>query len=203
MYPSLPASTNEPTVGVIDTIHRKVDYFEKWVELENDFDEAFDNGEHGNKVTSIIVSGPEYNPQLQDNCGLFKVHHFGISRSGRESSFRLVKRIKEIVESHPEIHVWNLSLGSPYSSSINRISHEAAVLDQLQYDNPNILFIIAGTNLDQESKSKDKKFNRIGAPADSINSIVVNSVNGEGKITSYGRKGLALHDFVKPDVCYY
>ena len=44
---------------------------------------------------------------------------------------------------------------------------------------------------------------RIGSPADSINSIVVNSVNNKDEPASYSRKGLVLSFFNKPDVCSY
>lgn len=196
----LPEPNNEPIVGVIDTTYKELGYFKGWVEYDNDFEDGID---HGNEVTSIIVAGPKFNPGLEDNCGLFRVHHFGITRGGRESSFRIVRRIREIVEAHPEIHVWNLSLGSPFSTNTNRISNEAAVLDKLQAEHPDILFIIAGTNLDNGRSKEEKQFNRIGSPADSVNSLVVNSVDVDGKAASYARKGPVLHYFVKPDVCYY
>jgi hypothetical protein len=44
---------------------------------------------------------------------------------------------------------------------------------------------------------------KIGSPADSINSMVVNSVTKRGLSTKYSRKGLALSFFAKPDVSYY
>lgn len=44
---------------------------------------------------------------------------------------------------------------------------------------------------------------RIGSPADSINSLVVNSVTLSGTPTSYSRSGPVLSFYVKPDVSYY
>lgn len=44
---------------------------------------------------------------------------------------------------------------------------------------------------------------KIGSPADSVNSIVVNSVSKNGLSTKYARKGLVLSFFAKPDVSYY
>ena len=44
---------------------------------------------------------------------------------------------------------------------------------------------------------------KIGSPADSINSIVVNAVTKNGLSTKYSRKGLVLSFFAKPDVSYY
>ncbi len=44
---------------------------------------------------------------------------------------------------------------------------------------------------------------KIGSPADSINSMVVNAVTQNGLSTKYARRGLALSFFAKPDVSYY
>ena len=60
-----------------------------------------------------------------------------------------------------------------------------------------MVFVVAGTN----KPSDDVE--RIGSPADSINSLVVNAVSKSGLSTKYSRKGLALSFFAKPDVSYY
>ena len=79
----------------------------------------------------------------------------------------------------------------------NFISPEAAELDRIQceYD---VIFVVAGTN-----KKKNSDVNKIGAPADSLNSLVVNDVDFSGKSASYTRRGSVLSFFYKPDVCYY
>ena len=79
----------------------------------------------------------------------------------------------------------------------NFISAEASILDNLQYEN-DIVFVIAGTN--KRSKEKNKK---IGAPADSINSVIVNSVGYDKQPANYTRQGIVLSFFTKPDVSYY
>ena len=63
----------------------------------------------------------------------------------------------------------------------------------------NIVFIVSGTNK-PENKDYPKK---IGAPADSINSIVVNSVDFNDTPADYSRTGPVLSFFNKPDLCYY
>ena len=65
---------------------------------------------------------------------------------------------------------------------------------EYKYD---IIFVVAGTN--QTEKLQDK----IGAPADSINSLVVNAVKRNGEKVSYARRGKVLSFFNKPDICYY
>ncbi|MEI2803121.1 MAG: S8 family serine peptidase [Trichococcus flocculiformis] len=98
--------------------------------------------------------------------------------------------------SNKDIRVWNLSLGSNDEVNANFISAEAAVLDQIQFEN-DVIFVIAGTN-----KKSNEGEKRIGAPADSINSVIVNSVDS-GKVRSVFRKGIVLSFFTKPDVSYY
>ena len=190
---------DEPIVGVIDTCFYKDVYFKNWVTVERYIDKNITiddiDYEHGTEVTSIIVDGPSFNPNLQDNCGRFRVKHFEVSKAKGFSSITIMKCIEEIVESNRDIKVWNLSLGSNKEVEENFISPAGSFLDKLQnkYD---IIFVIAGTN-------KNGNVIKIGAPADSLNSIVVNSVDFDNKPASYTRFGPVLSFFLKPDVAYY
>lgn len=190
---------SEPTIGVIDTLFDTGVYFNQWVEYHNMVDPEIptsqDDFRHGTAVSSIIVDGHSINPGLDDGCGNFKVRHFGVASGGTYSAFTIVKLIQEIVVSNPDIKVWNLSLGSVQEVNPNFISPEAAILDKIQFDN-DVIFVIAGTNKPDNRKEEML----IGAPADSINSVVVNSVNKAGDPSSYARKGRVLSFFNKPDV---
>lgn len=198
---SIPTPQNEPTIGVIDTAFYKDVYFSQWVETTNLLQKEIEITEndylHGTAVSSIIVDGPTLNPNLDDGCGRFKVRHFTVAAGDRFSSFYVLKNIENIVMTNPDIKVWNLSLGSKLEINPNFISPEAAVLDKIQceYD---VVFIIAGTN-----KTDNEEIKSIGSPADSINSIVVNSVTNNGEPASYTRTGPVLSFFIKPDISYY
>lgn len=198
---SIPTPQNEPTIGVIDTAFYKDVYFSQWVETTNLLQKEIEITEndylHGTAVSSIIVDGPTLNPNLDDGCGRFKVRHFTVAAGHRFSSFYVLKNIENIVMTNPDIKVWNLSLGSKLEINPNFISPEASVLDKIQceYD---VVFIIAGTNKTDNEENKS-----IGSPADSINSIVVNSVTNNGEPASYTRTGPVLSFFIKPDISYY
>ena len=198
---SIPFPNNEPTIGVIDTGFSNEVYFSDWVETTNllpkEIDLTPNDYLHGTAVTSLIVDGPSLNPDLDDGCGRFKVKHFTVAAGDRFSSFSILKNIERIIASNPDVKVWNLSLGAKFEINPNFISPEAAILDKIQckYD---VVFVIAGTN-----KSDKEPFKMIGAPADSINSIVVNSVTHNGKPTTYTRTGPVLSFFIKPDIAYY
>ncbi|MFX3816638.1 serine protease, partial [Streptococcus suis] len=76
-----------------------------------------------------------------------------------------------IVAENRELKVWNLSLGSALEIHKDYISNEAAILDKIQYDY-DVIFFVAGTNKPSDSNRPML----IGAPADSKNSLIFNSV---------------------------
>ena len=197
---TIPSPSIEPTIGVIDTLFDENVYFSEWVEyhdmVSKDIPRNSNDYRHGTAVASIIVDGERLNPWLKDGCGRFKVRHFGVAVGEKFSSFSIIKHIKSIVLGNPDIKVWNISLGSNQEINDNFISAEASTLDQIQFEN-NVIFVVAGTNKPNENVIK------IGSPADSINSIVVNAVTKSGLSTKYSRKGLVLSFFAKPDVSYY
>lgn len=199
----IPHPTNEPVIGVIDTQFNEKVYFHEWVEYRNLLDPNIpltaQDYEHGTEISSIIVDGPKGNPKLDDGCGRFRVRHFGVATHKGFSSFTVLKMIRNIVISNKDIRVWNLSLGSILEIKPNFISPEAAELDRIQseYD---VIFVVAGTNIPYGTT---KKGMRIGSPADSLNSVVVNAVDFNQKSASYTRVGPVLSFFHKPDISYY
>ena len=200
----IPKPSNEPTIGVIDNLFDEGVYFAEWVENTDYLDEFEPIGgrdvsrDHGTEVTSIIVDGPGLNPWLDDGCGRFKVRHFGVCID-RISVPRLVNKIRKIVNDNPDIHVWNLSLGTDDEVSKNFISYDGSALDELQASK-NIIFVVSGTN---DNRNNKEGMLRVGSPADSLNAVVVNSVKRNGLPASYTRKGTILSFYNKPDVSYY
>lgn len=198
----IPEPGNEPIVGVIDTHFDEHVYFRDWVEYHNEMSKDIEltpeDYDHGTMVSSIIVDGPALNPRLEDNCGRFRVRHFGVAINRRMNSSTIMNKIKKIVAENKDIKVWNLSLGSELEINQNFVSPEAAVLDEIQFAN-DVVFVVSGTNKPDEEVAEK----RIGAPADSINSVVVNSVDFDDQPAVYSRTGPVLSFFNKPDLCYY
>lgn len=198
--------TKEPTIGVIDTMFDEKAYFSEWVDYREELKFYEKNSvlpehyNHGTAVSSIVVDGPHLNPNLDDGCGRFRVRHFGVC-PGKISPSELVKKIRKIVNENTDIHVWNLSLGTEEEVSKNFISFDAAILDEIQQEK-NVIFVVAGTN-DNNRRRESEPYKRVGSPADSLNSLVVNSVRLNGKPASYTRDGKVLSFFNKPDVSYY
>lgn len=196
----IPSPGNEPVIGVIDTLFDDQVYFSKWVEYKNLVDSNIpitpEDKDHGTMVSSIIVDGPTLNPKLDDGCGRFRVRHFGVVTGKKFSVFTLLRKVREIVTTNRDIKVWTFCLGSELEIEDNFISPMGALLDELQYEN-DIIFVVAGTNKTRKNQE------RIGSPADSINAMVVNSVDLKKNPASYTRKGPVLSFFTKPDVSYY
>jgi hypothetical protein len=188
---------------VIDTLFDERVYFHEWVEFHNmipsDIPVDAHDYSHGTAVSSIIVDGPKGNPKLDDGCGNFRVRHFGVATSHGFSFISVLRLIREIIANNLDIKVWNLSLGSKYPIDDNFISPVAAELDRIQAEF-DVIFVVAGTNRTIEYNYPDMK---IGSPADSLNSVVVNSVSMNGEKASYSRCGPVLSFFKKPDLSYY
>ena len=202
-FGKLPAPTIEPCIGVIDTPFdtKYPPYFSEWVEyhhcLDKDVSMQTQDYIHGTAVCSIIVDGANLNPELDDGCGRFRVRHFGVATASGFSSFDVIKKLEQIISNNRDIKVWNLSLGSMQEIDLNSVSPEAAIIDELQVKY-GVIFVIAGTN-----RPKGSSVKRIGAPADSLNSLVVSSVRTNGEPASYTRCGPVLGFYIKPDVSYY
>lgn len=196
---TLPEPSDEPEIGVIDTPFNRNVSFGNWVTNENLLSKYgyFDSEatKHGTAVSSILVCGHILNPELNDNCGLFKVRHFEVGNKNINYC-KLIQQIKKIVWNNPTIKVWNLSLGSEDETDPNCISLLASELDSLQKE-LDIIFVVAGTNKTNNSTI------RIGSPADSINALVVNAVGPDNKAASYSRSGPVLSYFCKPDVACF
>lgn len=200
---SLPSPSDEPTIGVLDGPIQKGTYLDEWIESRSFLDESIfpislDERSHATEVSSLIIDGPGLNSWLEDNCGHFRVRHCAVFREGLCSTSEVIKNIRMAVLSNPDIKVWNLSWGTDSEVSENFISVLGEALDDLQKEK-DVIFVVAGTN----KNNGEEGVKRVGEPADSFSSLVVNAVNRKKEPASYTRVGPVLSYIVKPDVAYY
>lgn len=207
LSPYIPKPKQEPIVGVIDTAFDDRAYFHEWVTYEDRLDypidldqsKAKEAQDHGTKVSSIIVDGPALNPDLEDGCGRFRVCQFRLMNGPTEASSiaTILRKLEDIIEENRNIRVWNFSFGAREEIEENYISVIGAELDRLQYKY-DVIFVISGSNATMSGNPL-----KLGAPADSLNALVVNSVNANGEAASYSRRGPVLSFFTKPDISYF
>lgn len=199
-----PVTDDMPTIGLFDTMFEENSYLKDYVTFENLVSDEYmknsDNMVHGTKIDSILVEGDKLNPDYDDECGFFKVMHFGVGGKKSIDVPVLFKAIEEQVKKYcHKVKVWNISLGDERGINPNYLSLLGAKIDEVSRKY-NVLFVVSGTNYSEKYKDIT-----IGAPADSFNAIVVNSVISKDNPIppSYARKGPVLTFFQKPDVCYY
>jgi len=192
-----------PVIGVFDTYFDKSSFFSEYVDvidlLENKHKPIDEDFYHGTKVDSILVMGHKINgSKLNDNCGFFRVKHFIVGGYEYIDFEILYTKMEDIVKDNcASIKIWNLSLGDKRSVDPNNISLLGAKIDEISRKY-NVLFVVSGTNID----SKIKDF-IIGSPADSLNALVVNSIDFDGKVPDYARHGPVLTLLPKPDISYF
>lgn len=193
--------TNEPVIGVFDTMFTEKCYFHKWVNFKNLYPEGTlitsRDENHGTKIDFLLVDGPSKNGWLEDNCGRFQVRHFGVALADSVNVELIFNNLERIVAENLDIKVWNFSLGDKHAVDKFYVSSIGALIDEVSRKY-NVIFVVCGTNIDSDIKDT-----RIGAPADSLNALVVNSVDEQGKRADYARNGPVLTLYTKPDVSYY
>ena len=170
----IPHPINEPVIGVIDTHFNEKVYFHEWVEYKNLLD------------PNIPLTAKDY-------------------EHGTEVSYIIV----DGPQGNPalddgcgrfRVRHFGVATHKGFSSfTVLKMIRNIVELDRIQseYD---VIFVVAGTN---RSDGETKKDMRIGSPADSLNSLVVNAVDFRGKSASYTRVGPVLSFFHKPDISYY
>lgn len=121
----------------------------------------------------------------------------------------LIDNIREAIEAHPEINIWNMSLGTNMESELDEFSEFGMALDNIQDEN-NVLIIKSAGNCGNFTKGLPKS--RVSKTADSIRSLVIGSLaekkqNGdyaEANMPSpFTRVGPGPANIIKPDLVHY
>lgn len=202
-----------PVVGVLDTGIADIDYLKDWKETcyHTNYPLEYQDNAHGSFVAGIIEYGDELNDSTYNalkGVKLFNaiVHPGNTMRIYPED---LIDNIREAIEAHPEINIWNMSLGTNMESELDEFSEFGMALDNIQDEN-NVLIIKSAGNCGNFTKGLPKS--RVSKTADSIRSLVIGSLaekkqNGdyaEANMPSpFTRVGPGPANIIKPDLVHY
>lgn len=136
---------------------------------------------HGSFVSGLVVHSKNlnHNDLRFPSCSAQFLDVVALSKTGTTED-KLLAILEDALQKHPEVKVWNLSLGTNHRISNRTFSDLGVALDRLQREF-GVTFVVAAGNF------QDKPFrgwppedlgekDRICAPADSLRAIVVGSV---------------------------
>lgn len=127
------------------------------------------------------------------------IESFVVLEDQSADEYFLVKNIFRVIEDHPEIKIWNLSLSVSEAIRPDRVSYFAQVLDYLQQKHSIIIFKTAANDFDFKQKSSP-----LVAGADSQEAIIVTSINRFNQQRSlFARMGPGPYSTARPDCAYY
>jgi hypothetical protein len=168
--------------------------------------------EHGTFVSGLISNSFNLNgsdsrfPSCQSK--IFSVEVLG---SDGGDLYSIIQTMHDVAKVHPEIKVWNLSLGGNCPVSKSEISTMAIMLDEFQ-DKYSCLCVVAAGNYENSIRAWPPCADLddgISTPGDSVRALTVGSVahiDGFVKNTepsSFSRKGPVSNYVQKPEVVHF
>lgn len=206
---------DSPVVGIIDSaISPHCEPLLPWIEgVKTIVDEDDSFSEHGTFVAGLISSGKLLNNGDLNfpNC---RSKIFGIEAIGKNGGdyYEILHTMDSVAQDHPNIKVWNLSIGDGESVSIYNISEFGILLDEFQ-DKHNCLCIVAAGNYENLRSWPPEDGidyqNRICSPGDSVRAITVGSISHTdgfvkyGEPSSFSRRGPVSNFVQKPEISHF
>lgn len=218
-----------PVVVVVDSgVSDHIPQLETWiVGRESAVAENYRNTTHGTFVAGLICWGSQLNPNLdgidENPCGVLDLQVLpntdpakGDIDSLNEQEFlqALEGWLKQYANKYK---VWNLSLSTSETCSLDEFSPLAEALDDLQ-EKYQVSFVISAGNfetpplLDYPRTNAQEETGRITCPADSVLAVTVGAVshidyakNGPKKDhpSAFSRHGAGPNHIIKPDLVHY
>ena len=200
-----------PVVGVLDSGIERSPHLAPWLctEKESFFTPDESDSSHGTFVSGIIEYGDELigrNCTGSQGCKLFDAAVFG-KYYKRMSEEEAIENIRSAISHHPNIKIWNMSIGTDDTADEQEFSDYAKELDRIQ-DEYDVMIVKSAGNYDDFRSPVP----RISIPADSIRSLVVGSIAhtkrefdlAEANCPSpFSRKGRGPAHIIKPEVVSY
>ena len=222
--PPLP-NTAYPVVGVLDSgISPAVKVLSPWVQQGASFvskSAASNHYHHGTFIAGLIAGGRYLNPQIQDKlegpCKVLSTRIYCPSEELFEED--LVARIESSVSQHPDVKVWNLSLGleedlcrgpefSPLACELDDIARRYGVLIVLAAGNYTKAPLRPWPTDTWSTDGRDL----ISSPGDSVLALTVasvahahakTSIAKTGQPAGYSRRGPAPAMVPKPELTHF
>ena len=219
-FPKPKSQREYPIVGVVDSgINLNDNFLKPWIVKTHRYipQGVAHDFSHGSFVGGLIVNAKKMNhddpkfPYSQAKLIDVAALH---SRNIREDELKAI--LEEVIPKHPEVKVWNLSLGAAFPCDSHVFSDLGVFLDELQ-DKYDITFVIAAGNYiispyrgwpPEDLGGSD----RISSPADSTRAITVGSIAHtstsnsrveEGHPSPFSRRGPGPVFIPKPEVTHY
>lgn len=200
-----------PVVGVLDSGISRIKHLDQWIDgVETFYTESDIDRSHGTFVSGILLYGDELEGRSLTSSDGFKLFDATIFPRGNSiHEDELLQNVREVIEKYPAINMWHLSIGGESETSINRISHFGAALDELQM-NYNILIIKSAGNCLNYKNNAIRK--RLKCGSDSVYSLVVGSIAHKQRDNDLAEvdhpspftvSGFALGNIIKPDLTHY
>ena len=199
------------TVGVLDTGIAPIGHLSSWLleEEHTNYPEEYTDRSHGTAVAGII----EYSDALNDTdiCSTGGVRLFSALVYPNQKIYPedLIDNVRDAVERHPDIKIWNMSLGEDEQCDLDSFSEFGMALDNIQDEN-NVLIIKSAGNCRNYEKGLPKQ--RISKSADSIRALTVGSIAQNKEEYDYAeanmpspftRVGPGPASIIKPDLVFY
>lgn len=212
--------TDYPVVGLIDSgVSALHPWLPQWVSATEKFiPDDLVTPQHGSFVAGLLIQPRRFN----HNDGRFPSGHCKVvdvqflSDNVDVGFFDLMETLNVVIPKHPEVRVWNLSLGTEFSADEFVISEIGADLDVLQ-DKYGVVFVISSGNYVEtpfrswpSNLTHDR--DRVSAPGDSTRGLTVGSVahlDRPGVLVKsdepspFSRRGPGPSYIVKPEVVHY
>lgn len=168
--------------------------------------------EHGTFVSGLISNAFNLNgfDSRFPNC---QSKIFSVEVLGKDGGdlFSIIQTMHDVAKVHPEIRVWNLSLGGSSPVSKSEISTMALMLDEFQ-DKYNCLCVVAAGNYENSLREWPPILeleDGISTPGDSVRALTVGSIaHVDGFVknnepSSFSRKGPVSNYVQKPEVVHF
>lgn len=202
-----------PVVGVVDSgVSNQCPPLTDWIIGYNrKVPEPYRDLNHGTFVSGLISNSRLHNGDTRFPSCHAKIMSVEVLGNGIGDIFDIVNAMYETAALHPEIKVWNLSLGATQPVSMAEISTMAILLDEFQ-DRFECLCVIAAGNFTEANRtwpSTVELNDGISSPGDSVRGLTVGSLaHIDGFVKNeepspFSRKGPVSNYVQKPDLVHF